>query len=76
MIEELERVALTSDLPEYGLKAGDVGMVAHIHGDHRGYAVEFVTLSGELVALVSLYPEQIRQLEADEIASARRVNSA
>jgi len=76
MIQELERVALTDDLPEYGLKAGDIGMVAHIYGDHKGYEVEFVTLNGELIALVSVYPAQIRQLEQDEIASARRVKSA
>ena len=76
MIQELERIALTDDLPEYGLKAGDIGMVAHIYGEHKGYEVEFVTLNGELIALVSVYPAQIRQLEQDEIASARRVKSA
>lgn len=75
MIEELERVALTSDWPEHGLKAGDIGMVAHIYGEHQGYEVEFVTVNGELIALVSVYPSQIRQLEPDEIASARRVKS-
>jgi hypothetical protein len=76
MLEELERVALTEDLPEHGLKAGDIGMVLHVYGDHTGYEVEFLTLSGELVALVSVYPSQIRQLATDEIASARRVRSA
>lgn len=76
MFEELQRVALTEDLPNYGLKAEDIGMILHIHGAHQGYAVEFVTLNGELVALVSLYPHQIRALNHDEIASARRVESA
>jgi hypothetical protein len=76
MLQELERVALTDDLPEHGLKAGDIGMVVHVYGEHQGYEVEFVTVNGELVALVSVYPSQIRQLEGDEIASARRVKSA
>lgn len=76
MIQELERIALTGDLPEHGLKAGDIGMVLHIYDEHKGYEVEFVTVSGGLVALVSVYPSQIRQLEQDEIASARRVKSA
>ena len=76
MMQELERVALTDDLPEHRLKAGDIGMVVHVYGEHKGYEVEFVTLNGELVALVSVYPSQIRQLEQDEIASARRVKSA
>jgi hypothetical protein len=51
-------------------------MILHIYADHKGYEVEFVTLSGELIALVSVYPAQIRQLEQDEIASARRVKTA
>jgi hypothetical protein len=75
MIQELERVALTDDLPEHGLKAGDMGMVVHVYGEYKGYEVEFVTVNGELVALVSVYPSQIRQLEPDEIASARRVKA-
>lgn len=55
-MQELERVALTKDLPEHGLKAGDIGMIVHIYNDHKGYEVEFVTLGGELIALVSVYP--------------------
>ena len=74
-MKELERVALTEDLPEHGLKIGDIGMILHIYADHKGYEVEFVTLNGELIALVSVYPSQIRQLEQDEIASARRVKT-
>ena len=75
-MKELERVALTEDLPEHGLKIGDIGMILHIYADHKGYEVEFVTLNGELLPLVSVYPAQIRQLEQDEIASARRVKTA
>ena len=72
-MKELERVALTQDLPEQGLKAGDIGMIVHVYGNHKGYEVEFVTLSGDLLALVSVYPAHIRPLENDEIASARRI---
>ncbi|MFZ4815027.1 MAG: DUF4926 domain-containing protein [Phototrophicaceae bacterium] len=76
MFNELERVALIDDLPEYDLKVGDLGMIVHVYGNHQGYEVEFVTLTGELVALASVYPRQIRSLEAGEIASARRVKTA
>lgn len=76
MLQELERVALTEDLPAHGLKAGDIGMVLHIYHEHKGYEVEFVTLNGELIALISVYPSQIRPLAHDEIASARRVELA
>lgn len=76
MFSEFERVALTVDLPDYALQTGDMGMVVHIYPDHKGYEVEFVTVTGELIALVSVYPTQIRSLEQNEIASARRVKSA
>jgi hypothetical protein len=75
-MEELERVALTVDLPDYQLQAGDIGMIVHVYNSGKGYEVEFVTLSGALIALVSLYPEQIRLIDHDEIATARRVKSA
>jgi hypothetical protein len=75
-MQELERVALTEDLSEHDLKMGDIGMIVHVYGDRKGYEVEFVTLNGDLVALVSVYPSQIRPLESNEIASARAVKSA
>ena len=36
IIEEFEDVALVSDLPKYGLRAGDIGVVVDIHGDGAG----------------------------------------
>lgn len=74
-MHEFERVALTHDLPRHGLSAGNVGMIVHVFGDHKGYAVEFVTFSSDLVALASVYSQQIRPLQNDEIASARRVKT-
>ncbi len=71
MIQELERVVLTTDLLEYGLKRGDVGTVILVHQGNRGYEVEFVTLDGETVAVVSLYVNQLRPIGRREIAQAR-----
>jgi hypothetical protein len=71
MIQELDRVVLTTDLPEHGLQAGDLGTVVLVHRDNQGYEVEFVTLSGETVALVSLFPNQLRPIGQREIAQAR-----
>ncbi len=71
MIRELERVALTTDLPEHGLKSGDIGTVVLVHRDNRGYEVEFVTLTGETIAVVSLFPTQLRPIGQREIAQAR-----
>lgn len=73
MIQELERVVLTSDLPEYGLERGDLGTVVLVHSGGKGYEVEFVTLDGETVAVISLYPNQVRSVGHREIAHARVV---
>lgn len=71
-MNELDRAVLTTDLPEHGLHAGDVGTIVLVHGD-AGYEVEFVTLGGETVAVVSLRKDQLRPVEAHEIAHARSV---
>jgi hypothetical protein len=75
MIRELDSVVLATDLPEYGLKRGDIGTVVLIHGDGKGYEVEFVTLDGETMAVISLPPSQVRPIGRREIAHARIVES-
>jgi hypothetical protein len=72
MMKELQSAVLTTDLPEYGLNAGDVGTIVLVHGDN-GYEVEFMTLEGETLAVVSLRPDQLRAVEPREIAHARAV---
>jgi hypothetical protein len=75
MIKELDTVALTEDLPGQGLKAGDIGTVVLLHGQ-AGYEVEFMTLDGERIAVVSLTPRQVRPVGRREIAQARLVETA
>lgn len=75
MIEELETVVLTTDIEDYGLKAGDVGAVVLVHGSGRSYEVEFVTLSGDTVAVLTVKPEQIRHIQEGEIAHVRMVEA-
>ena len=72
MIRELDSVILTVDLPEHGLRKGDVGTVVLLHRG-GGYEVEFITLKGETVAVVSLSKEQVRPVGRREIAQARAV---
>jgi hypothetical protein len=75
MIKELDTVVLTEDLAEHGLKRGDVGTVVLLHGD-AGYEIEFVSLKGETLAVVSLAAGQVRPLGEREIAQARSVETA
>lgn len=60
MIEELDPVVLTKDLPEHGLQAGDVGWVVMIHAENTGYEVEFITPTGETVSVVTLPAKNVR----------------
>ncbi len=73
MINELEQVVLTEDLPEHHLKAGDIGTVVMVHDEGAGYQVEFVALDGETVALVTAYAPQVRLAVQKEIPHARAV---
>ncbi|MCW5314190.1 DUF4926 domain-containing protein [Nostoc sp. KVJ3] len=74
MIQELDRVILTNDLPEYSLEQGDIGTVVLVHQGGKGYEVEFVTLDGETVAIVSLYSIQVLPIGRREIARSRLMN--
>jgi hypothetical protein len=61
------------DLAEYGLSAGDLGTIVMVHG-REGYEVEFMTLEGETLAIVSLRTDQLRPVKPREIAHARAVS--
>lgn len=76
MIKELESVVLTTDLPKDGLTAGDIGTVVLVHESGQGYTVEFMTLAGTTVAVVTLLAHQVRPIAKDEIAHARAVAPA
>jgi hypothetical protein len=71
MIKELDRVVLAADLPEHGLKSGDVGTVVLVHREGEGFTVEFMTLEGDTIAVVTLRAAQVRPVGAEEIAHAR-----
>ena len=53
MIKEHDRIVLLKDLPEYGLKKDDVGTVIHVHGESEAFEIEFMTLSGETIAIAT-----------------------
>ncbi len=73
MIKELDSEVLTTDLPEHRLAKGDIGTVVLVHEGGKGCTVEFMTLTGDPVVVVTLLASQVRQPEKDEIAHARSV---
>ena len=75
MIDELDEVVLTCDLPDHGLAADDIGTVVLMHDEGKGYEVEFMTLDGETIAVATLRAEQVRPVQHDEISHARSIAS-
>ena len=76
MINELDDVILTCDVPEHGLSAGDIGTVVLVHRNEAGYEVEFTALDGETIAVLTLLPEQVRAASPREIAHVRSLAAA
>ncbi len=75
MIKEHEYAVLTEDLPEAALKAGDIGTVVHVHQNGAGYEVEFMTLTGETIAVVTLMAAQVRPLARRDMAHVRELQT-
>ena len=68
--ETLDTVVLNRDLPEYGLRKGDLGAVVHVY-EPEGLEVEFVTASGRTEALVSLRTSDVRAVGESDLVSVR-----
>lgn len=72
------RVALKEDLPEHGLRRGDVATIVEAHprtADHEpGYSLEIFNAIGETIAVVTVRESQIEALAPDEVLHVRRLD--
>jgi hypothetical protein len=68
--KELDTVVLDRDLPEHGLRRGDLGAVVHVYRPD-GLEVEFVTASGRTQALVTLTVGDVRAVSDQDLISVR-----
>lgn len=71
----LDTVVLEHDLPEHGLRKGDLGSVVEVYG-LDGLEVEFVTASGRNAALATLDGRDVRPVSDDDLVSVRPKASA
>lgn len=71
----LDTIVLAHDIPEHGLRQGDIGAVVEVYTPD-GLEVEFVTGSGQTQALVTLKVSDVRSLGDSEIPSARSLVAA
>lgn len=68
--ELLDCVVLKRDLPEHGLRAGDLGTVVEVY-EPGGIEVEFVLASGEPRAVVTLSGRGVREVARTDMLAAR-----
>ncbi len=68
--EELDTVVLDRDVPEHGLRRGDLGAVVQVYA-RDGLEVEFVTASGRTQALVTLKLGDVRAVSDEDLISVR-----
>jgi uncharacterized protein DUF4926 len=71
MIRELDTVILTRDVPQEKLHKGDVGAIVLVHRGGAPCEVEFVTLGGETLAVVTLPADAVRATSGREIVHVR-----
>ena len=76
VINELDRVALTTGLLKYGLVKDDVGTVVFVYAGGKGFEVEFFSLMGETVAVATVDAAQVRPLTKREVTHARKLEAA
>ena len=67
---ELDTVVLLRDLPDAGLRSGDLGAVVLVYGD-EALEVEFVTASGRTQALLTLPVNDVRPVRDDDLLAVR-----
>lgn len=66
----LDAVVLVRDLPDHGLRQGDLGVVVEVY-QPDGLEVEFVTASGRTTALLTLTVRDIRPVSDEDLVSVR-----
>ena len=78
--ELFTRVALETDLPERGLRRGDVATVVEHHsgsaGQEPGYSLEVFNAIGETIAVVTVRESQVAPLTSNELLHVRPLAEA
>lgn len=71
IVKEHDRIVLTDDLPEHHLQAGDVGTVVHVYTMGDAQEVEFFTLEGHTLDVITVEAEQVSPVGSMDVLHAR-----
>jgi hypothetical protein len=75
MFKLLDTVALTHDIPDSGLRRGDLGAIVELHGP-TDFEVEFVAASGRTQALLTLGSDDVRHVGDQDLIAVRSLVGA
>jgi hypothetical protein len=75
MFKLLDTVVLRRDIPESGLRHGDLGAIVELHSADA-FEVEFVAASGKTQALITLTAEDVRHVDDHDLVSVRHLERA
>ncbi len=65
-------MVLTKDLPDYGLRSGDLGAIVQAY-EPDGLEVEFVTASGRTQALITVSRGDVRAVRDEDLIAVRTI---
>ncbi len=69
----LDTVVLDRDLPDLGLRSGDLGAIVQVYQED-GIEVEFVAASGRTEALVTLKESDVRPISDSDLIAVRSLH--
>jgi len=75
MFNVLDTVVLMRDVPDAGLRRGDLGAVVEVYGP-GAFEVEFVAASGRTQALVTLSATDLRHVDDHDLISVRALEQS
>lgn len=75
MFNVLDTVVLTRDVPDDGLRRGDLGAIVEVYGPDA-FEVEFVAASGRTQALVTLSEADLRRVDDHDLISVRTLEQS
>jgi len=67
VIQELDTVILVKGRSDQGLVKGDMGAVAMVHDGGKAFEVEFTTLAGDPLEVLTLAEDEIRPVSARDV---------
>ena len=70
-LREHDLAVLAHHVDECGLKRGDVGTVVHEYAGQRAYEIEFVTMGGDTLVVLTLTDADVVPVDGSAIMHAR-----